>query len=70
MPVSVIYHDKVSGVHPVFDTLRFFRAVVRSLARCRCGHRLAPGPRRPGADLMPAAIPLPAPTLPATLVPA
>jgi glycosyltransferase involved in cell wall biosynthesis len=30
-PITVIYNDKKSGVHPVYDTLRFFRAVYRSL---------------------------------------
>ncbi|MBA3699075.1 MAG: glycosyltransferase family 2 protein [Planctomycetes bacterium] len=44
VPIRVIYNDKVSGVHPVYDTLRFFRAVAMSLSRCRCGHRLAPSP--------------------------
>jgi glycosyltransferase involved in cell wall biosynthesis len=44
VPIRVIYNDKVSGVHPVYDTLRFFRAVGMSLTRCRCGHRLAPSP--------------------------
>jgi len=29
-PVTAIYNDKKSGVHPVFDTYRFFRAIVRS----------------------------------------
>jgi glycosyltransferase involved in cell wall biosynthesis len=44
VPITVIYNDKVSGVHPLFDTLRFFRAVAMSLTRCRCGRRLAPSP--------------------------
>ncbi|HEX3135112.1 MAG TPA: glycosyltransferase family 2 protein [Planctomycetota bacterium] len=44
VPIRVIYNDKVSGVHPLYDTLRFFRAVAMSLTRCRCGHRLAPSP--------------------------
>lgn len=44
VPISVIYNDKVSGVHPVFDTLRFFRAVALSATRCRGGKRLAPLP--------------------------
>lgn len=44
VPISVIYNDKVSGVHPLYDTLRFFRAVVMSVSRCRGGHRLAPLP--------------------------
>ena len=30
-PITAIYNDKKSGVHPVYDTLRFFRAVLRSL---------------------------------------
>ncbi len=42
VPITVIYNDKVSGVHPLFDTLRFFRAVGMSLTRCRGGRRLAP----------------------------
>lgn len=32
VPITAIYNDKVSGVHPVYDTARFFRALVRSLA--------------------------------------
>jgi glycosyltransferase involved in cell wall biosynthesis len=44
VPISVIYNDKVSGVHPLYDTLRFFRAVAMSVTRCRVGHRLAPYP--------------------------
>jgi hypothetical protein len=44
VPISVIYNDKVSGVHPLYDTLRFFRAVALSITRCRGGHRLAPYP--------------------------
>jgi glycosyltransferase involved in cell wall biosynthesis len=44
VPIRVIYNDKVSGVHPLYDTLRFFRAVAMSLTRCRCGHRVAPSP--------------------------
>lgn len=42
VPITVIYTDKISGVHPVFDTLRFLRAVALSLTRCRTGQRLAP----------------------------
>lgn len=30
-PITVIYNDKKSGVHPFYDTVRFFRAVYRSL---------------------------------------
>ncbi len=44
VPIRVIYNDKISGVHPLFDTLRFFRAVFMSLTRCRCSRRLAPSP--------------------------
>lgn len=44
VPIRVIYNDKVSGVHPLFDTLRFFRAVALSLTRCRCGRRSATRP--------------------------
>jgi glycosyltransferase involved in cell wall biosynthesis len=44
VPIRVIYNEKVSGVHPLFDTLRFFRAVAMSLSRCRCGRRLAASP--------------------------
>lgn len=44
VPITVIYNDKISGVHPLFDTLRFFRAVALSISRCRGGHRLAPYP--------------------------
>lgn len=45
VPISVIYNDKVSGVHPLYDTLRFFRAVGMSITRCRGSHRLAPLPQ-------------------------
>ena len=44
VPITVIYNDKISGVHPLFDTLRFFRAVLISASRCRGGTRLAPSP--------------------------
>ena len=44
VPIRVIYNDKVSGVHPLFDTLRFFRAVALSLTRCRCGRRIVTRP--------------------------
>jgi len=30
-PITAIYNDKKSGVHPVYDTYRFFRAIFRSL---------------------------------------
>lgn len=30
VPITAIYNDKKSGVHPIFDTYRFFRAVLRS----------------------------------------
>lgn len=30
-PITAIYNDKISGVHPVYDTLRFFRAIFRSM---------------------------------------
>jgi glycosyltransferase involved in cell wall biosynthesis len=69
VPISVIYNDKVSGVHPLYDTLRFFRAVAMSITRCRGGHRLAPYPAMstpaPAAPLAPA--PPAAPTAPAAL---
>ena len=35
VPITVIYNDKKSGVHPVFDTYRFFRAVAISVTRGR-----------------------------------
>ncbi len=41
VPITVIYNDKISGVHPFYDTCRFFRAVLMSLTRCRGGRRLA-----------------------------
>lgn len=44
VPIRVIYNDKISGVHPVYDTLRFFRAVAMSLTRCRCSRRLSASP--------------------------
>ena len=31
IPITAIYNDKKSGVHPVYDTYRFFRAIFRSL---------------------------------------
>jgi glycosyltransferase involved in cell wall biosynthesis len=37
VPVRTIYGDKKSGVHPIVDTYRFFRAVVLSLSRGRRG---------------------------------
>nr|MBA3936411.1 glycosyltransferase family 2 protein [Planctomycetota bacterium] len=46
VPITVIYNDKVSGVHPLYDTLRFFRAVAVSLMRCRGNRRLGPAPKR------------------------
>jgi glycosyltransferase involved in cell wall biosynthesis len=42
VPITVIYNDKISGVHPFYDTLRFFRAVALSVLRCRGSRRLAP----------------------------
>ncbi len=41
-PITAIYNDKISGVHPVYDTLRFFRAIFTSWrasprARAYCG---------------------------------
>ena len=44
VPITVIYNDKISGVHPLFDTLRFLRAALMSATRCRGGKRLAPSP--------------------------
>jgi glycosyltransferase involved in cell wall biosynthesis len=35
VPITAIYNDKKSGVHPITDTYRFLRAVVRSLLRGR-----------------------------------
>ncbi len=35
VPISVIYHDKRSGVHPVWDTARFFWAVFVATANSR-----------------------------------
>ncbi len=40
-PITAIYNDKISGVHPVYDTLRFFRAIFTSWrasprARAQC----------------------------------
>lgn len=35
VPIHAIYNDKRSGLHPVFDTLRFFRALVIGAARIR-----------------------------------
>lgn len=35
VPITVIYNDKVSGVHPVYDTGRFLRAVARSVVSSR-----------------------------------
>jgi glycosyltransferase involved in cell wall biosynthesis len=31
VPITAIYNDKTSGVHPVYDTARFFRAIFRSI---------------------------------------
>jgi glycosyltransferase involved in cell wall biosynthesis len=79
VPISVIYNDKVSGVHPLYDTLRFFRAVALSVTRCRGAHRLAPYPamctpapaapaREPAGAAAPPPRQLPAPALAAGLV--
>ena len=54
VPIRVIYNDKVSGVHPLFDTLRFFRAVAMSLTRCRGGQRLVTNP----AFVLPRSLPI------------
>lgn len=35
VPITVIYNDKVSGLHPVWDTLRFFQAAVFAWFRAR-----------------------------------
>ena len=35
VPITAIYNDKKSGVHPVYDTARFFRAVAVSVTRGR-----------------------------------
>jgi glycosyltransferase involved in cell wall biosynthesis len=37
VPVTAIYGGKRSGMHPLLDTLRFLRAVVRALAGVRGG---------------------------------
>jgi glycosyltransferase involved in cell wall biosynthesis len=39
VPITVIYHDKRSGVHPVFDTARFFFAVARGAFNSRSSLR-------------------------------
>ncbi|MBA2482230.1 MAG: glycosyltransferase family 2 protein [Planctomycetes bacterium] len=43
VPVTVIYNDKISGMHPLFDSLRFVRALVvafvNSRSRLRTRHR-------------------------------
>jgi hypothetical protein len=31
VPITAIYNDKTSGVHPIYDTVRFFRAIFRSI---------------------------------------
>ncbi|HYE05323.1 MAG TPA: glycosyltransferase family 2 protein [Planctomycetota bacterium] len=35
VPITVIYNDKKSGMHPFYDTVRFFRAVGISVLRGR-----------------------------------
>jgi glycosyltransferase involved in cell wall biosynthesis len=35
VPITVIYNDKRSGVHPLFDTWRFFLAVARGACNSR-----------------------------------
>lgn len=35
VPIRVIYNDKRSGLHPLFDTVRFFRAILNSAMRNR-----------------------------------
>jgi len=44
VPITVIYNDKVSGVHPLWDTLRFLRACVVAWTRAR-RHLRAAQPR-------------------------
>jgi glycosyltransferase involved in cell wall biosynthesis len=41
VPITVIYNDKISGVHPLYDTMRFFRAVFMSFLRCRGSRHFA-----------------------------
>jgi len=47
VPVTVIYNGKRSGVHPLFDSLRFVRAVLCSAARIR-GRRMLDRPFHAG----------------------
>jgi len=35
VPITVIYHDKRSGVHPLWDSLRFFLAIAVALGNSR-----------------------------------
>ncbi len=44
IPITAIYNDKKSGVHPVYDTYRFFRAILRSVLK---GPRNVQSPSRP-----------------------
>jgi dolichol-phosphate mannosyltransferase len=66
VPINVIYTDKRSGVHPVFDTARFFWACARAMANSRSrvpvekrtASRRTAAADRPGSPPLPAAGPL------------
>ncbi|GDY12509.1 dolichyl-phosphate mannose synthase [Planctomycetota bacterium] len=47
VPITVIYNDKVSGLHPVWDTLRFLKAAVFAWFRARPWLRRATVSLRP-----------------------
>jgi len=46
-PITAIYNDKKSGVHPIYDTARFFRAVLRSLLAAPRAERARDAAARP-----------------------
>lgn len=51
-PITAIYNDKKSGVHPVYDTVRFFRAVLRSMIAAPRAERARDAAVRPLAPAL------------------
>ena len=48
VPISTIYSDEVSSIHPVRDTLRFFKLIRRYERAARYPERSGAEPRDPG----------------------
>ncbi|MBA3709495.1 MAG: glycosyltransferase family 2 protein [Planctomycetes bacterium] len=64
VPITVIYNDKRSGVHPLYDTLRFVRALVVAFINCRSRLRRMPS-APPSAQSRPERLPELALSIPA-----